>query len=97
MPNPVGVHPDEFADPSEIASSLAGRITKAARDGKVTAELPLAPGYSRATPAERNSISEAIGRIGVAVAAELPQETHGVRLHILFGEPKNGKYVSLRR
>ncbi|HEY0098792.1 MAG TPA: DUF4157 domain-containing protein [Pyrinomonadaceae bacterium] len=98
MPNPVGSDPDDFADPATIASSLAGRITKAARDGQMTVAINLGPGYSKATPAERKSIGEAIGRIGVAVAGELPQETHGVRsLRVLFGESKSVEYVSLRR
>lgn len=98
MPNPVGSDPDDFADPATIASSLAGRITKAARDGQMSVAINLGPGYTKATPAERKSIAEAVGRIGVAVAAELPPETHGVRsLRVLFGESKSVEYVSLRR
>ncbi|HEV2860039.1 MAG TPA: DUF4157 domain-containing protein [Pyrinomonadaceae bacterium] len=98
MPNPVGSDPDDFADPATIASSLAGRITKAARDGRLTAELDLGSNYSKATAAERKSIAEAVGRIGVAVAAQLPQETHEVRsLRVHFGDAKGVEYVSLRR
>lgn len=97
MPNPVGAHPDEFADPAAIANSLAGRITNAARTGQTIAVIDLGLSYLKASPQEQKSIGEAVGRIGAAVAAQLPPETQAVKiLHVLFGSPKRGVYVSLR-
>jgi hypothetical protein len=96
MPNPVGAHPDDFAGPAAVAQSLAGRITNAARTGQTIVVIDLGQSYLKASPQEQKSIGEAVGRIGVAVAAQLPPETQVVRvLHVLFGGPKRGVYVSL--
>ena len=83
-----------YADPASLATSLAGRITKSAKDGKVSAEITLPPSYNQLSAPDRKAMAAAIGRIAKAVANELPEDTRGVRsVKISFGN--HNEYIAL--
>lgn len=84
------------ADPAALASSIAGHIANAARDGRSTAEIKLPPYYDNLPAPERKRIAAAIANIAQAVAARLPEDMQGVRsLKITFGN--RSEYVPLSK
>jgi hypothetical protein len=86
---------ENAADPAGLASSIAGHVANAAREGRIMAEIQLPSYYNNLSAPERKAIASAIGRMAKAIAAELPADTAGVRsLKISFGN--RNEYVSLR-
>jgi len=83
------------ADPAALASSIAGHVANAAREGRIMAEIQLPAYYHNLSAPERKAIAAAIGRMAKAIASELPANTESVRsLKISFGN--RNEYVSLR-
>ena len=87
---------DNSADPAALASSLAGHLANAAREGRSTAEIRLPAYYHNLSAPERREIAAAMGRMAKAVAAELGGEARGVTgINIVFGN--RSEYIEFGR